>query len=254
MPPDLSPNLSNDALNLHALREADEALSEAAARARAEALRARMGAELEALAPPVRDVVERLIDAIGAVSAEAGAARQAATEFRRERGDWLQIDPLRHIPEERAAIPPPPPARFELNAADPDFVGYGWYGPEGRGRESRRWSGQAAAASVVVPGLGPGAIRLEIHLELPFGLPFLEDSVAILANGEPLDMTLAEADANRAVLIARWEGFEAAGANLGLVLLGPVHADPRGRETRRLGVGFRRLVAGPAALGEEVPG
>ncbi|MBP0494789.1 hypothetical protein [Roseomonas indoligenes] len=244
----MPPDLPNDGLNLLLLQEADVAISAAAARARADALRARMETELDALPPPMRDVVERLIDAIGEVSAGVEAARQVATEFRRDRGDWLQIDPLRHIPEDRGVTPPPPPARFELNAADPDFVGYGWYGPEGQGRDSRRWSGQAAAASIVIPDLGPGAIALEIHLELPFGVPFAEDSITVLANGEPLDITMAEADANRAVLRARWDGFEAAGANLGLVLLGSVHADPGGRDTRRLGVGFRRLIAAPAAL------
>ncbi|MCR0982463.1 hypothetical protein [Roseomonas populi] len=245
----MRPDLPTDGLDLLALREADAAVSAAAARARAEALRGRMAAELDELPAPFRAVMERLIDAVGEVGAEAATALQAATESRRERGDWLQIDPLRHIPEDRRAAPPPPPARHELNAADPEFTGYGWYGPEGRGRESRRWSGGAAAASIVLPALGPGTVSLEIDLELPFATPFEADSVAILANGEPLDLILAEAHENRALLTAQWGGFEAAGANLGLVLLGPVYADPRGRDTRRLGVGFRRLVATRLALG-----
>ncbi|HEY8611009.1 MAG TPA: hypothetical protein VIL69_06930 [Roseomonas sp.] len=235
--------IPSDGLDLLAMQDAGRAVDAAAARIRAEALRGRMAAELSALPLPLRQAMDALIDEIGRIGAEAEAARQAAMETRRERGEWLQIDPLRHMPEDRGAAPPPPAAHYEIHAADPDFTGFGWHSPEGRGRESWRWSGIAPAASVVIPDLGPGTVALELDLELPFRAPFAGNSVLVLANGEPLDLSLARQDGSRATLTGLWDGAEAPGANLGLVFLGPLVSDPTGRDTRRLGVGIWRVAA-----------
>ena len=231
----------SDGLDLSAMRRAGDAVDAAAARIRADALRERLAPDLAALPLSIRQAMEGLIEEIGRVSAEAEAARQAATEARRERGDWLQIDPLRYMPEDRGTAPPPPPARFEVHAADPDFVGFGWHSAEGRGRESWRWSGLSPVASVVVPDLGPGTTALELDIELPFRHPFGPDSLTILANGEPLELTARLREAHRGTFSALWDGADAPGANLGLVLVGPLVTDPTGRDSRKLGLAIRSV-------------
>jgi hypothetical protein len=233
----------SDGLDLTAMREADEAVDAAAARIGSSAMRARMESELSQLPPPMRGAMERLIDEVGRIEARAEAAWQAATETRRSRGDWLQIDPLRQMPGDRGAPPPLPAARHEVKAADPDFTGFGWHPAERHGDQSWRWSGLAPAASIVLPDLGLGAVALELDLLFPFDEPFQLDTVSILADGEPLRLTPVRVDGSRATLAALWEGREVAGVNLGLVVLGPSIGDPRGRDPRRLGVGVRRVVA-----------
>ena len=233
----------SDGLDLSAMRRAGEAVDAAAARLRAEAIRDRLGPDLAALPLTLRQALEALIEEIGRVSAEAEAARQAATEARRERGDWLRIDPLRHMPGDRGTPPPPPPARVEIHAADPDFMGFGWHSAEGRGRESWRWSGLSPVASVVVPDLGPGTVALDFDIELPFRHPFGPNSLTILANGEPLELTATLREAHRGTFSALWEGAEVPGANLGLVLVGPLVTDPTGRDSRRLGLAIRSVTA-----------
>jgi hypothetical protein len=234
---------ASDGLDLLAMRDAGRAVDAAAARLRAEAIRERLAPSLSGLPLPLRQALEGVIGEIARVAAEAEAARQAALENRRERGDWLQIDPLRHMPEDRGAPPAPPPARFEVHAADSDFVGYGWHTAEGRGRESWRWSGAAPAASVVIPDLGPGTIELELDLERPFRTPFTEGSLVVLANGEPLELHFAAREPHRGTFSGLWTGADAPGANLGLVLLSPVVTDPTGRDTRALGIGIWRVSA-----------
>lgn len=236
----------SDGLDLLAMREAETALTDAAARLRAEAILARLAPSLAPLPPALRQAMEQLAREVGAVSAVAEAARQGAMENRRDRGDWLQIDPLRHIPEDRSAPPPAPPEAVQIHAADPGFIGYGWHSAEGHGRESWRWSGLAPAASVVLPDLGSGRVELEFDLELPFRQPLNEGAITILANGEPLELAMALRDGHRGSFSAIWEGAEAPGASLGLVLLGPLVMDPTGRDTRKLGIGFRSLSARPA--------
>ena len=235
--------LPSDGLDLLAMREAHAAVDAAAARQRSEAIRARLAPSLSVLPAPLREALEAMAGEIGRISAEAEAARQAALEMRRDRGDWLQIDPLRHMPEDRRDPPPAAPAFFEANAADPDFVGYGWYTAEGRGRESWRWSGVAPAASVILPDLGPGTIELELDLERPFRQPFGTDNLVVLANGEPLELTPHPREPHRVVFSALWEGSAVGGANLGLVLLSPLVTDPTGRDTRALGIGIWRVSA-----------
>lgn len=233
----------SDGLDLSAMRRAGEAVDAAAARIRTQAILDRLSPDLAALPLTVRQALEGLIEEIGRISAEAEAARQAATEARRERGDWLRIDPLRHMPEDRGTPPPLPPSRVEIHAADPDFVGFGWHSAEGRGRESWRWSGLSPVASVVVPDLGPGTVALELDIELPFRHPFGPNSLTILANGEPLELTATLREAHRGTFSALWEGAEAPGANLGLVLVGPLVRDPTGRDSRQLGLAIRSVKA-----------
>ncbi|SHI90097.1 hypothetical protein SAMN02745194_01317 [Roseomonas rosea] len=241
---------ASDGLDLLAMHDAGGAVDAAAARIRAEAIRERLAPSLSGLPLPLREAIEGVIGEIARVAAEAEAARQAAVETRRERGDWLQIDPLRHMPEDRRTPPPAPPARFEVHAADPDFVGYGWHTAEGRGGESWRWSGTAPAASVVIPDLGPGTVELELDLERPFRTPFTEDALVVLANGEPLELSFTPREPHRGVFSALWAGSESPGTNLGLVLLSPLVSDSTGRDTRQLGIGIwrasaRRIAADP---------
>lgn len=233
----------SDGLDLSAMQRAGAAVDAAAARIRAEGIRERLAPDLAALPLTVRQAFEGLVDEIGRISAEAEAARQAATEARRERGDWLRIDPLRHMPEDRGATPPPPPSSIEIHAADADFVGFGWHSAEGRGRESWRWSGLSPVASIVVPDLGPGTVALAFDIELPFRHAFGPNSLTILANGEPLELTASLREAHRGTFSALWEGAEVPGANLGLVLVGPLVRDPAGRDSRQLGLAIRSVKA-----------
>jgi len=236
----------SDGLDLAAMRAASDAVEVAAARARAGVIRDRLEPALAAMPPPLRQaldpLLDRLIEEIGRADARAEAARQAATEARRSRGDWLRIDPLAHIPEDRATPPAPPPGRYEAWADSPDFAGFGWHAAEGKGPGSWRWSGLTAAASVIVPELGPGSVALELDLEVPWGLPFDPDAVTVLANGEPLEL-LARIDGSRATLAATWDGTGSAGASIGLVILAPVLGNPRSSDARKLGIGFRRVSA-----------
>jgi len=233
----------SDGLDLAAMHEASEAVEAAAARAATAALRARMEDDLAALSPSLRGVMERLIGEMGRIGARAESAWQAATETRRSRGEWLQIDPLRHIPEDRGTPLPPPPTQIELRADDPDFVGFGWHPAERNAQESWRWSGLAPAASIILPDLGLGGVEIELDIVFPFGHPFDLDAVTILVDGEPLQLSAAQVSGSRATLIAFWEGREVAGGNLGLVILGPSLADPKGIDARSLGLGIRRLFA-----------
>jgi hypothetical protein len=225
------------------MREADMAVEDAAARLRAQALRQRLEPALGSVPPVVRTALEAIIDEIGRVDAGAEAARQAAAAQQRSRGDWLQIDPLRHIPEDRGAPLPLPPSRFEAEADDADFTGFGWYPAERAGGESWRWSGLAPAASVVIPDLGLGAVAIELDVIMPFSTPFRAEAVSLLADGEPLSFEAVGVNGSRATLAATWEGREVTGVNLGLVILGPRLPDPRGTDSRQLGLGLRRVAA-----------
>ncbi|MFH5925786.1 hypothetical protein [Roseomonas xinghualingensis] len=233
----------SDGLDLASMNEAAEAVDAAAARAVTAALRARMEGDLAALPPSMRSAMEQLIKEMGRIGAHAEAAWQAATEARRSRGEWLQIDPLRHLPEDRAAPPPPPPTHIELRADDPDFIGFGWHPAERNSQESWRWSGLAPAASIILPDLGLGGATIELDVIFPFGYPFDLKAVTILADGEPLQLSATQVRGSYATLTAFWEGREVAGGNLGLVILGPSLMSPKEHDTRRLGLGVRRLCA-----------
>ncbi|MBP0444037.1 hypothetical protein J8J14_04535 [Roseomonas sp. SSH11] len=235
--------IPSDGLDLLAMQEAGDAVEAAAARVRADAIRGRLAPSLSALPPPLRHAMEAMIEEVARASAEAEAARQAALEMRRERGEWLQIDPLRHIPEDRGAQPPAAPSAITIHAADPDFVGFGWHSAEGRGDQSWRWSGATPAASVVVPDLGPGTLRVELDLEFPFRQAITPGALTVLANGEPLELDVRLLEPHRGVFSALWAGYGVPGANLGLVLLGPRATDPTGRDPRELGLAFRSVSA-----------
>jgi len=233
----------SDGLDLAAMREAGRAVEGAAARDRAEAIRARLSPVLAALPEPLRTAMEALIGEMGRIAAEAGTARQEAGEIRRERGEWLQIDPLRHMPGDRSAPVPPGPTQLDIRPGDPDFVGFGWHTAERRGEESWRWSGLAPAASVVLPDPGPGTVEVELTLELPFRHPFDLDRFTVLANGQPLALEADLAEPHRGVFTAEWEGSDVSGGTLALVLLGPLVSDPASPDRRKLGVGIRRVRA-----------
>jgi hypothetical protein len=234
----------SDGLDLSAMRLANSAVEAAAARSKSEALSERLAPAMAGLDPALRPLLDRLIGELGRVEARAEAAHQAATELRRSRGDWLRIDPLRHIPEGRATPPPPPPSRIDVSADDPAFFGFGWHPPEGSGQDSWRWSGLAPAASVVLPSLGAGVLSLRLDFLAPFGQAVAAEDITLLANGEPLSLELVKAEGNHATLSATWQAAEDRGAgSLALVILGPVYRDSAGTDTRALGLGIRRVVA-----------
>jgi len=233
----------SDGLDLTAMHEAGRAVEGAAARDRAEAIRARLLPALSALPDPVRAAMEAIIGEMGRIAAEAGAARQEAGESRRERGEWLQIDPLRHMPGDRGQPIPPAAASLDIRPGDPDFVGFGWHTAERRGEESWRWSGLAPAASIVLPDPGPGTVEVALHLELPFRHPFDLDRFTVLANGQPLALEADLAEPHRGVFTAQWEGSDTPGGTLALVLLGPLVSNPASPDQRKLGVGIQRVRA-----------
>ncbi|WP_426957404.1 hypothetical protein [Muricoccus radiodurans] len=246
MPPQTLPGLPletlSDGLDLAALRRADRAVEDAAARARAGAIRDRLENLIAVCDPALRALAEALIAEIGRADARAEAAAQAALETRRSRGEWISLDPLRHIPEGRAAPPPPPPRRVAVHAADPAFHGFGWHSAEGTGAESWRWSGTDRAASIILPSLGGGRLMIRLDVVAPFQAALDASAITVLANGQPLELLLVRAAPSRATLGADYTAPEDGGhGSLVLVLLGPSFADAAGPDTRVLGVGLRSV-------------
>lgn len=215
----------------------ERALAEAAARRQGEAA----AAALDALDPAMRPAFEAMLRLTGALAAEIELLRQRLDAVERGRADLVRLDPLRLIPTHRRLAPEaPPPARLVLEADSPDLVGFGWHPPEGEGEARCRWSGAGPCASLRVPGLGAGRLRLTLALRAPLetGVAALDDALVLL-NAEPLDFAPAgppgrNADFAAGIVVPE----ELAAAPLALVIRAPT-VEVAGR---RIGPGLRRLV------------
>ncbi|WP_376091501.1 hypothetical protein ACE7GA_21865 [Roseomonas sp. CCTCC AB2023176] len=239
-----APPLPSEGLDLAALHRADLAIRDAAANGRAEAMEDRLAEPLAAVDAATAALARALIAELGRVEARAAAAAQAAEEGRRSRGEWVALDPLRaSAAPMTVASSPTLPDRVDINPADPAFRGFGWHEPEGKPGSGFRWS-RHSVASIILPSLGAGAIRVHLALFAPFGLPLRATEITLLHEGAPLDVTLSGEGKEQAVLQASLVSADAGGlGSLALILSGPAFPDPRGQEKRGLGLGLRRIVA-----------
>lgn len=193
--------------------------------------------ELDLRAPPdpaLRARLREVADGLGPAIPEPREAR-------------LARDPLRFIPEARraaAAAPPaaPEPGPFELRPDDPDFVGFGWWEAERTAEGALRWSGLGPSASVLLPALGGSALRVALRLRAPFGIPLTLEGATLLLDGRPLALvTLANDGVVGEFAAQATLPPLPALAHIVLLLHGPRHADPGGRDARRLGLGLYAL-------------
>jgi hypothetical protein len=162
----------------------------------------------------------------------------------------LARDPLRFIPAARrdaARGPAPDPERgpFDMQADDPAFCGQGWWQAERTTAGALRWSGLARCATLLLPALGGGALRLTLALRSPFGIPLDVAAQGILLDGAPLTFETLENDG----VIGRFAASALlpplpAFARVALLVQGEPHADPdtsARRDTRLLGIGLMAL-------------
>lgn len=233
-------------LDLTRLGEADRLVAGAAQRLRAEALDGRLAPALARLDPAMRGALDLLVQEMARLGAEVEAARQAVEAAQRGREAAIRLDPLRYIPGSRGRPAGLPSDRFDLAADDAAFNGAGWYEAERSSRGAWRWGGRHGPYStLLVPTLGGGALRLGLHLSMPFQSTFDLEAATLLANGQPLDLRLQEGSTDRAPrLSAEFDLPEDGGTgSLSLVLMAPRHhmAAAEGEtpsDSRALGPGF----------------
>jgi hypothetical protein len=161
------------------------------------------------------------------------------------RAERLRIDPLRHIPPERltaarapALVPEAGPA--VMHAADPAFAGHGWYAPETTPAGALRWAGMGRCATLALPALGGGALRLALSLRAPFGRAVDLAAHDWFLDGVRLDLVAVGGDGASAVAEAVITLPEhPPGSRVTLLWCGPATEDPATgprRDTRRLGL------------------
>lgn len=224
MPADADTSLSG--LDLSQLAEADRLIAEAALRLRAEAIHGRMAPLLEKLEPATREIVGQLVTEIARAGLQAEAARQAVEASQRSREAAIRLDPLRYIPGTRVVPRVAPPASVVIQADAEDFTGTGWYEAERSGHRAWRWSGRNGNyATLLVPSLGGGRLRIALHLMMPFGGKLDLGATTLLANAVALPLRLREGShAGAPVLEAEHELPEDHGTgSLALVLISPPH-------------------------------
>jgi hypothetical protein len=222
-------------------------LDDALRRQHAARLREGAATALAALDPAGRSFGEHLLDELARLSAQLDAVLQAQAAASRIREDLLRLDPLARIPPERvaaAAGDPAPPASgpVAVEAAEPDFRGFGWFAPERTNRGSLRWSGEARCATLLLPGLGGGELNLTLALSSPFGVRLDLAEHDLFLDGVPLRFTTVTNDGVTGIFEARVTlPTLSAGTHITLLLHGPQHEDPATgprRDTRRLGLGL----------------
>lgn len=210
-------------------------------------LRQSAGPFLERLDPEARLFGEYLVEEIARLSAQVEVLSRLREADAMTRAERMLIDPLPFIPAERRvaaagpeAAPEEGPVAFDV--ASDDFVGFGWYPAEMTGEGALRWSGLARAATVQLPALGGGALRLTLSLRWPFGAAMDLEALDLFLDGQKLDLTLLSEEG----AVASFEAMAVlpelpASSRITLLLHGPRFTDPAAggrRDSRALGLGL----------------
>ncbi len=194
-----------------------------------------------------RSLVEHLLEEIARLSAQLDTLAQAQEEARRSRETRLRLDPIREIPAERlaAVLTPPPeplPGPYARDAAAPDLVGLGWYPPERAQSGTLRWSGAGRCATLILPALGGGRLRVTLALRAPYGQPLILADHDWFLDGEPLALRQVSGGSSDGVFEAEVTLPESGAHGRAVLLLhGLQWADPATgprRDPRRLGLGL----------------
>lgn len=210
-------------------------------------LRLGAGPSLAPLDPATRAAFEHLLDQVARLSAEVETLSQAQEVSRRSREVRLRLDPLRAIPPDRvtAALVTPEegaPAQFALDAGAPEFNGTGWYGAEAMPGGSLRWSGATRCASLLLPSLGGGRLRIAVSLRTPYGASLDLEQHDLFLDGLPLPLRPISGGGQSGVFEAEAElPPSGAGTRSVLLLHGAQWEDPSTgprRDPRRLGLGL----------------
>ncbi|WP_419897279.1 hypothetical protein [Roseomonas sp. USHLN139] len=232
------------ALDLAGLKRADALVAETGLRLRAEPILARLAPVLKGLDPSLQALGRQLAEEIARLGLANEALRQDVAATRRSREDWVKLDPLSYIPGSRRAEAPPPPDQVVMTPDADNFTGAGWHGPETDGRRAWRWSGRNGdCATLLLPGLGAGRLRLTLHMIMPFGARWNSERSTAVINAMPVALKpVSPPDSGQPVLQAEFELVEdAALGPISLVLVMPRYTAPAGGDTRALGPGFMRL-------------
>ena len=210
-------------------------------------LRADAAPLLAPLDPATRLLGEHLIEDIARLAAGLDALAQQHRQAALSREERLRIDPLRHIPQDRqraAALPLRADAgdAVAIEAGDPAFAGHGWFTPDRTEGGSLRWSGMARCATLALPALGGGALRVSLALRSPFGITLDPAGQDWFLDGVPLAFETVSNDGTTGIFESRVTLPEMpAGSRLTLLLHGAQHTDPASgprRDTRVLGLGL----------------
>ncbi|MBU8538096.1 hypothetical protein [Falsiroseomonas tokyonensis] len=215
--------------------------------AQATRMREMAGPFLERLDPEARVFGEFLVEEIARLSARVEALSQLREADALSRAERMRIDPLPFIPAARRAAAAGPEASPEagpvsFDVASDRFAGFGWYPAEVTEDGALRWSGLARQATVQLPALGGGALRVTLALRTPFGMPLDLAAQEVFLDGLKLDLRLLSQDG----AVATCEAIAMlpelpAGSRITLLLAGDRFTDPATgplRDTRALGLGL----------------
>ncbi len=215
--------------------------------AQATRMREVAGPFLERLDPEARLFGEFLVEEIARLSAQVEALAQLREADALSRAERMRIDPLPFIPAERRSAAAGPEVAAEagpvaFDVAAERFTGFGWYPAEMTADGPLRWSGLARQATVQLPALGGGALRVTLALRTPFGMPLDLAAQEVFLDGLKLDLSLVSQDG----AVATCEGVAIlpdlpAGARTTLLVAGDRFTDPATgplRDTRALGLGL----------------
>lgn len=233
-------------------RPADRLVVEALTASQVERFRPRFEAAFEDPQPGVRALAAAALSALADLATEMELSRQEMERRWRTKAERIRIDPLPMIPEDRRTpppeearpAPPPPPSRLVLRADAAGLIGFGWFPAETDGSVAWRWSGPTPCASLLLPSLGGGRLRLTLTLRSPFGHPCDGEGIMVFANAAPAELWQEDGHGGtRARFAADLELEPDAGdGRLAVVLHIPVFRDPQGMDTRVLGYGLEEVV------------
>jgi hypothetical protein len=222
-------------------------LDAALRRQHAERLHAAAAPLLDAMSEGARGLAAPLLDELARLSARVEVLEQAAAAAARSRMDRLRVDPLRAIPADRLgaarqAAPLAEAGPVTLDPGDPDFTGFGWWQAERTPDGALRWSGTARCATVLLPALCGGELRLTLTLRAPFGVPLDLSAHDIFLDGLPLAFEAVSNDGVVGVFAATASLPPLpAASRITLLLHGVQYEDPATgpqRDTRRMGLGL----------------
>lgn len=215
-------------------------IDDALAREQAEKLRQRMGPLLESAPPQTRDLVLGLVSVIGALSAQVSILSQSVDQSYKTRAERIRLDPLPFIPQERLTPAIKPNASQVILVGSHGFTGTGWHAPETNGTNFWCWSGAAPNATLLMPTLGGGKLKLLFDMLMPFGRSFDEAAITVLVNDTPITLSASPVKGNGKVYVGEVDLPEDQGLGSFVLVLQSVafRAPSESREQRTLGVGL----------------
>lgn len=229
--------------DLVALRKADALIAETGLRLRAEPILARLQPVLEGLDPGMQALGRQLAEEIARVGQAGEMTRQELAATRRSREEWVKLDPLRYIPPSRRAGSPPLLEQSVLTPRDERFTGSGWHKAESDGQREWCWSGRTGdCATLLLPSIGAGRLKLTLHMIMPFGARWNVERSTLVLNATPLTMRLlSPPEDGQPILEAEVDVSDETGLGpVSLVMIMPRYSAPTGGDTRALGPGFMR--------------